>query len=223
MTTSAAASPLGPDRKLYLTIGDGGANFGGNRCMANQRADAADRGAGVGEELGGLSGQDPADRSRRRHPERQPDDGRRAQPRLLGRPPQSAGAGVRPRRPALRVRARPQQRRRSEPDRVGPQLRLAQRGRAQGRQGLYLRQLVGVVAAAVRVAAGGQRQRRDSALGAAADRVVVRQPALHAAAADVLHGGQRLGLPPGSDHGAGRRRGLHRRARSPAGPTRSWR
>ena len=27
---------VGPDRKLYLTIGDGGANFGGNRCMANQ-------------------------------------------------------------------------------------------------------------------------------------------------------------------------------------------
>ena len=26
---------IGPDRKLYLTIGDGGANFGGNRCMAN--------------------------------------------------------------------------------------------------------------------------------------------------------------------------------------------
>lgn len=26
---------VGPDRKLYLTIGDGGANFGGNRCMAN--------------------------------------------------------------------------------------------------------------------------------------------------------------------------------------------
>ena len=26
---------VGPDRKLYLTIGDGGANFGGNRCMVN--------------------------------------------------------------------------------------------------------------------------------------------------------------------------------------------
>ena len=26
---------VGPDRKLYLTIGDNGANFGGNRCMAN--------------------------------------------------------------------------------------------------------------------------------------------------------------------------------------------
>ena len=26
---------MGPDRKLYMTIGDGGANFGGNRCMAN--------------------------------------------------------------------------------------------------------------------------------------------------------------------------------------------
>ncbi len=27
---------VGPDRKLYLTIGDQGANFGGNRCMANR-------------------------------------------------------------------------------------------------------------------------------------------------------------------------------------------
>jgi PQQ-dependent dehydrogenase (s-GDH family) len=27
---------VGPDRKLYLTIGDGGANFGGNRCMVNR-------------------------------------------------------------------------------------------------------------------------------------------------------------------------------------------
>jgi PQQ-dependent dehydrogenase (s-GDH family) len=26
---------MGPDRKLYMTIGDGGANFGGNRCIAN--------------------------------------------------------------------------------------------------------------------------------------------------------------------------------------------
>ncbi len=27
---------IGPDRRLYLTIGDGGANFGQNRCMANR-------------------------------------------------------------------------------------------------------------------------------------------------------------------------------------------
>jgi PQQ-dependent dehydrogenase (s-GDH family) len=30
---------VGPDRKLYLTIGDGGANFGGNRCMVNRAQD----------------------------------------------------------------------------------------------------------------------------------------------------------------------------------------
>jgi PQQ-dependent dehydrogenase (s-GDH family) len=30
---------VGPDRKLYLTIGDLGANFGGNRCMANRAQD----------------------------------------------------------------------------------------------------------------------------------------------------------------------------------------
>jgi PQQ-dependent dehydrogenase (s-GDH family) len=26
---------MGPDRRLYMSIGDGGANFGGNRCMVN--------------------------------------------------------------------------------------------------------------------------------------------------------------------------------------------
>jgi PQQ-dependent dehydrogenase (s-GDH family) len=30
---------IGPDRRLYLTIGDGGANFGPNRCLANRAQD----------------------------------------------------------------------------------------------------------------------------------------------------------------------------------------
>lgn len=30
---------IGPDRRLYLTIGDGGANFGQNRCMPNRALD----------------------------------------------------------------------------------------------------------------------------------------------------------------------------------------
>ena len=30
---------IGPDRRLYLTIGDGGANFGPNRCMPNRALD----------------------------------------------------------------------------------------------------------------------------------------------------------------------------------------
>jgi PQQ-dependent dehydrogenase (s-GDH family) len=30
---------IGPDRRLYLTIGDGGANFGQNRCTANRALD----------------------------------------------------------------------------------------------------------------------------------------------------------------------------------------
>lgn len=30
---------IGPDRRLYLTIGDGGANFGQNRCIANRAQD----------------------------------------------------------------------------------------------------------------------------------------------------------------------------------------
>lgn len=30
---------IGPDRRLYLAIGDGGANFGGNRCLPNRSLD----------------------------------------------------------------------------------------------------------------------------------------------------------------------------------------
>src|SRR5688500_518117 len=30
---------IGPDRQIYLSIGDGGANFGQNRCMANRAQD----------------------------------------------------------------------------------------------------------------------------------------------------------------------------------------
>ena len=30
---------IGPDRRIYLSIGDGGANFGQNRCMANRAQD----------------------------------------------------------------------------------------------------------------------------------------------------------------------------------------
>ena len=98
---------VGPDRKLYLTIGDGGANFGGNRCMVNHAQTLPTAAQVSAKNWVGLSGQDPAHRSGRRYPERQPDGRRRAQPHFLRRPSQSAGHRLRSRRPALRVRARP--------------------------------------------------------------------------------------------------------------------
>ena len=161
---------VGPDRKLYLTIGDQGANFGGNRCMANRAQELPTAAQVSAKNWVGYQGKILRLDLDGGHPGRQPDHRWCPQPCVLRRPPQSAGPRLRTGRTAVRVRARPEQRRRSEPDRIGPQLRLAQRGRAQGRQGVYLRQLVGFVATAVRVAAGRQCEPRHPAVGAPADR-----------------------------------------------------
>ena len=56
---------FGPDGLLYLSLGDEGSNFGGNRCQLESRARSADRGRGRRPELDVVPGQDPAPRARR--------------------------------------------------------------------------------------------------------------------------------------------------------------
>ena len=75
---------------------------------------------------------------------------RRAQPRVHLRASQPSGHGLRARRAALRIRARPRHGRRGEPHRGGPKLRLAVDRRLQGRSVLHVRELVRVGADAVR-------------------------------------------------------------------------
>ena len=97
---------FGPDRKLYLTIGDQGSNFGANRCNANHAQDLPTAADVRREGLVEVPGQDPACRSRRLDPGRQPGDWRRAQSPLFVRPPQPARPRVWTERQAVRVGTR---------------------------------------------------------------------------------------------------------------------
>ena len=133
---------IGPDRRLYLTIGDGGANFGQNRCTANRALDLPTAAAVQARDWSAYWGK-ILQSAGRIHPGGQPNRRRHAQPCLLLRAPQPARPGVRAHRPALRIGARSE----SSDDEVN----LIEsgrtygwpRGRLPGRQGLRLRQLVG--------------------------------------------------------------------------------
>ena len=56
---------IGRDLKLYLTIGDQGSNFGGNRCNANHAQDLPTQSQVKAQRLVQLSGQDPSTESGR--------------------------------------------------------------------------------------------------------------------------------------------------------------
>ena len=96
---------IGPDRRLYLSIGDQGGNWMGNRCGRNHAQDlptAADVKAGNRSAYQGKILRMELDGS---VPIRQPIDRGRSQPHVLGGASQSAGPRLRTRRP-LRLRAR---------------------------------------------------------------------------------------------------------------------
>ena len=156
---------FGPDRKLYLTIGDQGSNFGANRCNANHAQDlptaAAVRAKDWSKYQGkilrvDLDGSIPAD-----NPEI---GGVRSHIFSYGhRNPLGLAFG--PDGRLYESEHGPSSDDEVESDRGGPQLRLAERGRLQGRQGVRLRQLVGVEPDS-RALAAARRRRRDSRLGA---------------------------------------------------------
>ena len=135
---------IGPDRKLYFTIGDIGANQLANFCKPNRAQSVPTARAGAGARLVALRGKSAAAESGRIDSIGQPDDRRREKPHLLVRPSQSSGAGLRAGREAVRVRARAEHRRRGQPDSGGRELRLAARRRLSGRPVVRLRELVGV-------------------------------------------------------------------------------
>ncbi len=154
--------------------------------MPEQSAGSADGGAGRRTRLVDVRRKDPAAQSRRFDSRRQPDDQRRPQPHLHIRPPQSAGAGIRPDRTALFVGARPRHRRRAESDCRGQQLRMAAHRRLSRRSRLRVLELVAVERRAVRLAEV-RRVRRRPAVGAAPARERM-EGHVRAAAAHVLHG-----------------------------------
>ncbi len=123
---------IGPDQKLYVTIGDQGGNWLQNYCnlnLAQELPTAADVAAG---DWSTYAGKNPAGEPRWVDSHGQSVAGRRAQPRLLLRPPQPSGAGLRSRRLCLRLGARSEHRRRAEPGRGRSQLRMAARRRVSG-------------------------------------------------------------------------------------------
>ena len=194
---------VGPDRKLYLTIGDGGANFGGNRCMVNHAQTlptaaqvSAKNWVGYQGKIlrfdldGGIPSDNPTV------------GGVRSHVFSVGhRNPLGIAFG-----PGGRLYE-------SE---HGPssddEVNLIESGRnygwpnvaghKDGKAYTYANWSASAPQACASLPAGNANA-AIPALGAAADRVVVHQPAVHAAAADVLHRGHRVGLPPGRDHGAG--------------------
>ena len=203
---------FGPDRKLYLTIGDQGSNFGGNRCDANHsqtlptaaQVRAKDWSAYQGKILRlDLDGSIPSD-----NPEI---GGVRSHVFSVGhRNPLGLAFG-----PGGRLYE-------SE---HGPssddEANLIESGRNYGwpnvagyndGKALRVRELVGIEPGPVRVSAAG-RWRRDPRVGAAAGGEHVQPPAVHAAAAHVLHRRDRLRPEPDRqrDDRAGRPRCLHRR------------
>jgi PQQ-dependent dehydrogenase (s-GDH family) len=159
---------FGPDRKLYLTIGDQGSNFGANRCNANHAQDlpsaaqvrAKDWSRYQGKILRlDLDGSIPPD-----NPEI---GGVRSHIFTYGhRNPLGLAFG-----PGGRLYE--SEHGPSSDDEANllegrAQLRLAECRGLQGRQGVRLRELVGVQPDAVRIASA-RRRRHDSALGAATD------------------------------------------------------
>ena len=85
---------LGPDRKLYYTIGDQGNNQFDNYCTPIRAQDLPTASRSP-TETGSVPGQDPAAQHRRHDPGRQPDSAASAASLHL-RPPQPAGDRVRP-------------------------------------------------------------------------------------------------------------------------------
>ena len=154
--------------------------FPGLLLRADPRAGAAVGGGYSSAQLARLRGQDPARRLGRLDTRRQSRARRRAQPRLQLRSSQPSRHGFRTGWAPVRLRARARHRRRGEPRRGGPQLRLAVDRRLQGRPVLHLRELVRVGADAVREL--GLRPQR-SEHGAAHEGIRREPRRLHAAAA----------------------------------------
>ncbi len=97
---------IGPDRMLFLTIGDQGSNWAQNRCNPNRAQDLPTESGRSRKKLVGLCRQSPAPEHRRLDSLRQSHHRRSAQPRVLLRSSQPARPRPRPGREAVRVRAR---------------------------------------------------------------------------------------------------------------------
>ena len=181
---------IGPDRKLYYTIGDLGNDQLGNYCTPIEAQRLPTQAEIQAKNYARVRGEGAAAESRRLDSQRQSGDRRRAEPRLHLRPSQSAGNRFWSGWHVVRIGARSEDRRRDQHSEGGCELRVAACGGNEGRQGVRLRPVGGVDDA---VRADQIQRPGDCRDGAARAGVRVHQ-AVHRADRDDVHGADRVQL-----------------------------